>query len=158
MLNGKRRAAGCVVTVAAGLGLVAAPAVSADPAGAQFRSYVVGGGKPRDAVEGQTWGTYAMLRDASGKRVGDASLACAAQKVKDKRVIAECVHTLRIAGVGSLLLRGTHHYRDQTVMPGTADPMRLMIIGGSGPYTHASGQADVTETPGGYSYTIPPTG
>ncbi|NUU21464.1 MAG: hypothetical protein HOV68_08105 [Streptomycetaceae bacterium] len=146
-----------LATAVAGV-LASSPVVAAETAVTEYRTYVVGGGKPRNVVEGQNWGTYAMLRDATGKRVGDASLACVAQKVKEKRVIADCTHTLRINGVGMLLLHGTHHYRDQTVMPGTADPMRLMITGGSGTYAHASGQADVTETPGGYTYKIPPTG
>ncbi|WP_436772272.1 hypothetical protein [Yinghuangia sp. YIM S09857] len=145
------RMKGLVAVVAVAV-TVSAPAAFAGQDVTEMRSYVVGGGKPRGVIEGQTWGTYAMLRDASDHRVGDASIECAVEKARDKRVIAECTHALRVDGRGTLLLRGVHHYKDQTVMPGTADPMRLMVVGGTGDYASASGTADVLEVLGGYSY------
>lgn len=158
-----RRTVPVAVALAALATLLAAPAAlgasggpAADPATQPgFRAAVVGGGKPHDAVEGTTWGTHARLIDtATDKRVGDASIACTVEKARDKRLIAHCIHSLTIDGRGTLLIEGTHHYRDVTVMPGTADPMRLMVIGGTGAYAHASGTADATEAPGGYVYRI----
>ncbi|MCF2531059.1 hypothetical protein [Yinghuangia soli] len=148
-----------LVAVAVAAVLYPMPTAVADSAaGGELHAVVVAGGKPRGVVEGQQWGAYARLRDASGKRVGDASLACHVDKAKKERVIADCTHTVRIDGVGSLLFSGVHHYRDQTVLPGTADPMRLTIIGGSGAFAGASGRVDATEANGGYVYQIPPTG
>lgn len=158
MQRTKRRTIGLLLGMAAATTLSTPVAAADTPAVTELNTFVVAGGKPRGVIEGQTWSTYAMVRDASGKRVGDASLACGVEKTREKRVLADCAHTLRIDGKGTLLMHGTHHYKDQTVMPGTADPMRLMILGGTGAYAGASGPADVTEIVGGYSYRFGPTG
>lgn len=153
------RKTGLVAAAAAAAVLFPMPTAFADGAAVdELRAVVVAGGKPRGVIEGQQWGVYAMLRDASGKRVGDASLGCVVEKAKEKRVIADCTHTLRVDGKGTLLFGGVHHYKDQTVMPGTADPMRLVIIGGTGDFSGASGQVDAVEANGGYVYRIGPTG
>ncbi|UGQ10788.1 hypothetical protein LO772_28840 [Yinghuangia sp. ASG 101] len=143
-------------TAAVAAVIAATPSASAAET-TEYRAVVVGGGKPLGVVEGQSWGTYAMVRDAAGKQVGDDSVACVVEKTRDTRVIAKCTHTLRVPE-GSLIVQGIHHYRDQTVMPGTADPMRLMIVRGSGAYAGASGSVDVVEAVGGYTYTFGPTG
>ena len=148
------------ISIAATAAVAAVFAASPSASAAEtthYQAVVVGGGKPLGVVEGQRWGTYAMLRDASGSQVGDAALACVVEKARDKRVIAKCTHTLR-APEGTLIVQGVHHYKDQTVMPGTADPMRLMIVYGSGAYDGASGPVDVVEAVGGYAYTFGPTG
>lgn len=152
-----RRTAPVAALLAAFATLLAAPgAAGADPAPQpSYRAAVVGGGKPHDAVEGTMWGTYARLIDtATNRRVGEASIACTVEKARAERLIAHCFHSLTIDGRGTLLIEGTHHYSDVTVMPGTADPMRLTVIGGTGAYARASGTADATEAPGAYVYKI----
>lgn len=120
-----------------------------------LRAAVVGGGKPQGVVEGDIWGTHAMLIDvATNRRIGEADIACEVEKARDKRVIAHCIHSLHIDGKGTLLVHGTHHYKDQTVMPGTADSTKLMALGGTGAYTHASGWSETTESTGGYTYKL----
>ncbi|MDI2129002.1 allene oxide cyclase barrel-like domain-containing protein [Yinghuangia seranimata] len=131
----------------------ATPKPAPDNVAVAFRADVVAGGMPRPVVEDQDWSTYAVLYDGSGKRIGDASISCTADKVKEKRVLAHCVHTLS-TDQGVLMMQGTHHYKDQTVVPGVADPMRLMVTGGTGTHLAASGEMNVTEVSGGYTYRV----
>ncbi|WP_436788097.1 hypothetical protein [Yinghuangia sp. YIM S10712] len=152
------RTTSIAATAAVAAVFAASPTASAADETTQYRAVVVAGGKPVGVVEGQQWGTYGMLRDASGDRIGDASITCVAEKARDKRVLAKCTHVLRVHGQGRLVVQGMHHYKDQTVMPGTADPMRLNIVRGSGYYAGASGPVDVIEVIGGYTYTFGPTG
>ncbi|MGW0661168.1 hypothetical protein [Streptodolium elevatio] len=148
----RMRKCGVVVAALAAVLAVSGPTATADQKVTELRAYVVAGGKPRGVVEGQHWQSYAMLRDAADKRIGDVSIACVVEKARDKRVLADCGHALRIDGKGTLLIHGKHHYRDQTVMPGTADPMRHVVTGGTGDFAHASGTADLLEVIGGYTY------
>ncbi|WTW98628.1 hypothetical protein OG216_37170 [Streptomycetaceae bacterium NBC_01309] len=146
------RKCGVVVVALAAVLAGSGPTATADEQATELRAYVVAGGKPGGVIEGQRWQSYAMLRDAAGKRIGDVGIECTVEKAREKRVLAECGHALRVNGKGTLLLRGMHHYKDQTVMPGTADPMKHIVTGGTGAFAHASGSAELLEVIGGYTY------